>query len=119
MAITKTWEIEGVNVLSNLFQLQNVVRSIQWKLTVQNDGENLTPPQIAEIHGGVTLSLPDQNSFLSFETLTQEQMIAWVKNELGDQVKKYEKDAEQHVINSLIGAAPETMVVEPRPLPWA
>jgi len=118
MAITKTWEIEEIKVLTNLFQLQNVVRSIQWKLTVQNDGENLTPPQIAEIHGIVNLQLPDQNSFVSFENITEAQMVEWVKNDLGEKVKEFEKSAEHHVINTLMGAAPETMVIESIPLPW-
>lgn len=118
MAITKTWKIESVNVLTTLFQLQNVVRSIQWKLTAQNDGENLTPPQIAEIYGGVNLSLPDQNLFTSFETLTETQMISWVKEELGEKAKAFEKDAEQLVLTGLMNAAPETMMIEPKPLPW-
>jgi hypothetical protein len=119
MAITKTWTIEGVTVLTNLFELQNVIRTINWKLTVQNDGGNSTPPQIVYVNGSVTLALPEQTTFVPYETLTEEQMISWVKEELGSKAIAHERQAEDHVLSTLVSSSPETMVIESKSLPWA
>jgi hypothetical protein len=118
MAVIKTWEIENISVLTSLFQQQDVVRLVNWKLTVQNDGENNTPPQIVYIHGQNMLSLPDPNTFIPYINLTQEQILNWLFESLGDEKHKFEQQAEGQVLQTLINYSPETMKIESKPLPW-
>ena len=119
MAISKIWNIESVDVLNNLFDFQNVVRKIRWKLTVQNDGENNTPPQIVSISGEVNLDLPyDSTSYMNFESLTETELLNWVFTALGPKKYNYEVEVEGHLVNVLMNADSNISIVENKPLPW-
>lgn len=123
MAISKTWSIQSVDVLTNLFQMQNVVRSITWKLTLENDGEQigdtLTPPQVVNINGKTDIPLPyDVNSFVPYNMLTESQMLQLLTNSLGPKKDEFEKEAEMHMVNLLATKLPDMTITQP-PLPWA
>lgn len=76
MGLTYTWKLEGLKK-QNSNDFDNVIIGTRWKVTgTDEDG----------VHGsfiGATpfdLSTVDPNNFTPYESLTEEQVLTWVKN---------------------------------------
>lgn len=119
MAIKKTWDIINLHTVNNVFGFTNVVRVINWRLTVQNDGENGTIPQIIHVDGAAWVDLPyDPNSYIPFENLSKEEILTWLKTSMGDKWKQTENEAEDLLLQILLRDANSGMTVEEKPTPW-
>ena len=69
MTITKIWNITGMT------NTDGVVKTVTWEL-VGTDSES---GKIAKLGDTVNLNPADPESFTEFESLTQDQVIGWVK----------------------------------------
>ena len=108
MATTYTWTIK------QMFTLQtpdpDYVVNVLWTLTGV-DGQ-----YTASIGGNTMFDSNQSSTFIPYQDLTQEIVIGWVQNNLGEQgIANYEANV-QGQINSMI-----TPPVSPEntPLPWA
>lgn len=81
MTINYIWEIEKLDVQPEKAGLQNIVCRIHWNLIASED-------QYTANQNGVTDVCLDENSeFTPYEELSKQQIITWLENELGKQVK--------------------------------
>lgn len=126
MALVKKWEVKQTNVISNLFGLQNVVRSIDFLLTLEVTPDStpggtlgVTTPATFEQPGSVNLPLPyDTNSFVPFENLTKEQLENWLFTTLGPMKAEHERNIENTFALTLINQNPDTMQLVRMPVSW-
>jgi hypothetical protein len=92
--------IESVGRLraTNADGLQNVVRTVQYKIVCEYLGERLVNMFDVE------LPPPDLQSFVSFNNLTQLQVLGWVKESLGQQDIENRKNAMKTMIEQIVAA---------------
>lgn len=107
MAITNTWSVAQMDAYPEYEGHTDVVFTVHWRMG-GTDGEHTSG-----VYGAVGLTLDLDADYVPYADLTEEQVIGWVKDALGeDQVAIYEnKVAEQ------IAALANPPVVTP-PLPW-
>lgn len=75
MTTTYTWTISALDVEKEKDGLQDVVATVHWRLRATDDVDGLT----AEIYGADALGSPAPDSFVSFEQITEEQLISWLE----------------------------------------
>lgn len=75
MAVTYAWTISALDVEKEVEGLQDVVITVHWRLRATDDLDGVT----SEIYGADSLSTPETDSFVSFEELTQEQVVSWLE----------------------------------------
>jgi hypothetical protein len=75
MAITYTWDVQSIDVISEYNTNTNVVSRVVWKCTA-DDGTNTK-----EMTGVQDLNISnlDPESFVPYESVTKEQLVEWVK----------------------------------------
>jgi hypothetical protein len=117
MAIVKTWKIMSLQIMNNFVNLQNIVASATWQLTATYYDDLGREISIAR-HNSITyLGLPEDNNFIPFENLTEEQVVAWVKTVLGDsKVQEYEIMTCRHAIANITSEEINLTMVD---VPWA
>lgn len=93
------WKINSLKAYQQAEGLQSVVHIVDW--TVCKGG--------IEMNGIVTLSLPDPQTFIPFQDLTQNIVLGWV----WDKVKK---QAAESALQNRIDAAANAPIV--KDLPW-
>jgi hypothetical protein len=76
MSITYKWSIESMQALPTSGNLKNVVRDVQWKVVAIKDGAK------RELSAFVRLSPPSDDAFTDYNSLTQDQVLEWVKSVL-------------------------------------
>lgn len=82
---TYTWGFPALGVVYNEDNLENVIQTVNWTLTA-TDGE-----YSASCYGSVTLASPSPASFTPYDEVTEEMVIAWTTEALGEeQVAQYE-----------------------------
>jgi len=107
MSTTYTWTIDNVDCVPEANGLINIISAVHWRLTA-SDGVNT-----GEVYGKVLLDFPDSDSFTSFDSLTEDQIVAFLHsamttNEITKQlaVADYELNkSKEHLAKSV-------------PLPW-
>ena len=105
--ITKTWNITGLAVRPTLLGFNNVVSVVDWNFSVTAYDRTSTT------FGAVQLGEPGVD-FIDASELTQEQIISWVKNSLGnDAVAKLDSRVTNEALNLSMP------IVTELPLPWA
>jgi len=108
MAITNTWNIVAMNAYPQHEGETDVVFTVHWTL-VGTDGT-----YTGSVYGSVGVTYDSSLPFTPYAQLTQDQVIGWVKEALGEeQVANYETNVAAQIENQ---ANPP--VVTP-PLPWA
>lgn len=75
MAVSYAWTISALDVEKEKEGLQDVVVTVHWRLRATDDLDDLT----AEIYGADSLPLPSSDGFVSFEEITQEQLVGWLE----------------------------------------
>ena len=102
------WRILSMNCLKNLDGLSDVVYEINWLCYAMIEGFD------GATQGFVFVEYNPEVPYIPFAELTQEQVIMWVKNSLGEMaVSQYEQQALAFAQEK---AHPKT--ITPR-LPWA
>jgi hypothetical protein len=107
MTITNTWNVVQMDVYPEKDGEEEVAFTVHWDLIGTNDIYS------GRVYGSVGVNLDPDQPFTPYEELTQEQVIGWVKDALGeDQVTSYEENVAQQIKNQI-----NPPVITP-PLPW-
>jgi hypothetical protein len=107
MAITNTWAVVQMDCYPELDGDTDVVFTVHWTLN-GTDGA-----YAGSVYGSVGVTLDEGGTFTPYASLTEAQVIGWVKDALGEeQVAAYEASVAQQIADQ---ANPP--VVNP-PLPW-
>jgi hypothetical protein len=81
------WEVAAVKASKELNGKTNVVSQVQWQVTATDGTLN------GSVYGNQDLQV-DESNFTSFDQLTEQTMIGWVKAAIGDeQVATFEAKA--------------------------
>lgn len=75
MSLTYTWNISQLDTATE-GSLDGVVKNVHWRYVV-TDGEHS-----ADIYGSFTPDPPESNTFISYDQLTQNNIIAWLESKL-------------------------------------
>lgn len=102
--------IVSVKTINNE-QFQNCVCSVKYQIVCNYKGES----QINMFD--VELSAPSAESFMTYQNLTQEQVLAWVQEAIGEDALANRRSAMVTMIDQII-AAKENQAVETA-LPWS
>lgn len=107
MAITNTWAVVQMDCYPEQDGDTDVVFTVHWTLN-GTDGT-----YAGSVYGSVGVTLDEGGAFTPYASLTEAQVIGWVKDALGEeQVAAYEASVAQQIADQ---ANPP--VVNP-PLPW-
>jgi len=108
VTIKYNWIIAQLDCYPEYEGHKDVVFTAHWRMD-GTDGEHT-----AGVYGTVGLKLDPEAKFTPFEKLTQEQVVGWVEDALGEeQVKQYEES-----VANQIETLANPPVVSP-PLPWS
>jgi hypothetical protein len=76
MSVTFKWQVMQLDVLASENELSNVVKSVHWK-HIATDGTNTN-----EIYGELRIDSPNTESFISYDSLSESNVISWLENKL-------------------------------------
>ena len=108
MSITYNWTIVQMDTYPEYEDKTDVVFTVHWTLN-GTDGV-----YAAGVYGSVAVALTEGATYTPYDKLTEEQVVGWVKDALGEkQVADYEANVAKQIADQ---ANPP--VVTP-PLPWA
>lgn len=108
MSVSYNWIVEQMDAYPEKDNLQEVVFNVHWRCNA-NDGN-----YHATGYGTVGVEFDQSETFIPYSSLTQDEVVGWVKNALGsEQVADIERGLEGQ-IDSLI--TPPTVTL---PLPWS
>ena len=105
MSITYQWSIENLQTFSNEEQ-SKIVTMVGWKVTGSNG------QQSSAIYGVQPISYDFQKPFTPYENLTEQNVLDWVKENMGEKVLDCEKDILFQINNQI-----NPQIVVPN-LPW-
>lgn len=106
MAITYTWSITGLKKAPQLNGLTDVVTTVEYAYTGVDENGNS-----ASFHGSVELPEPSEDGFVSIESLTEEEVLAWAKDAAATQYMK--QNIKAKIANNI---SPKNIQVDA--LPW-
>lgn len=107
MAITYTWSVVQMDCYPEYEQEADVVFNVHWTMNGV-DGE-----YTGSVYGSQSLTLDSGADFTPYPDLTEEQVVGWVKDAMGEeQVASLEANVAQQIDNQI-----NPPVVNP-PLPW-
>lgn len=109
MANIHTWRILELLCRPRLHEKDNVIFKVVWECQAHNPDN----PDIVAQHVDSTEIPYSPDSFTPYEGLTEEQVIAWVREQLGSVFEAVERAMDERL---RIASLPP--VVSP-PLPWA
>ena len=100
---TYTWEVESLDCVPD----GNVVSCVHWRLK-GTDGANT-----AEVYGTQDIEHNAKNAFIVYESLTKDDVIDWVQNDMGvDAVTQL-----QEALDKRLETLAKPPVISPK-LPW-
>jgi len=108
MAITNTWAINQMDCYPEYEGEADVVFAVHWRLNATDGTYN------GSAYGSIGLTLDPDADFVSFADLTEEQVIGWVQDALGEE----QVDALEANVAKQIEDQANPPVVSPT-LPWA
>lgn len=109
MSITYTFKIDDIEVL----ETQSIVKNVTWTLTASDSKND------ASVYTTTQIEFNPSSSFIPYDQLTEDQVIQWVKDTLGDGIKMYE-----NVVDAKLKKLQEVVTVDltktsiPKKLPW-
>jgi hypothetical protein len=105
MANTYNWDINFIEVKPLLNDLTNVVSIVSWTYN------GISPEDITvKIDGETTIPSPQGNNFISYDTLTKENVVTWLEDILNVSDLQLRVDTRIDFIKN-----PPTITL---PLPW-
>ena len=108
MAISYLWNVQQMDCYPEYEGEADVVFAVHWRLNA-TDGT-----YSGSAYGSIGLTLDPDADFVSFADLTEEQVIGWVQDALGEE----QVDALEANVAKLIEDQANPPVVSPT-LPWA
>ena len=118
MAYTYEWKIKGLKKAVNANDLSDVIIGTQWQVTgISEDGHSgsfngATPFKVADV---------DPNNFTSFENLTEEQVLGWIKSVVSgsNRTTNYWDHISGQIQKEIIRNSQVHVELQPGDLPWA
>lgn len=105
--INVSWTVDSIEVKPVVGSHENVVYNVQWRVIAREEHH------VASSYGSVNLAFSEEDPFIPYEDLTEEQVINWVKQTLGPEtVQSIENSATAEL--EKIKNPPTIM----KPLPW-
>ena len=77
MANTKKWVIAALDCKPSVDTMTDVVAVVHWRKQATEVVDDKT--YTADMYGACQIGLPDAETFISFEDLTEEEVITWLK----------------------------------------
>lgn len=111
MSVNYSWVITSLNCVEQENTLENVVKSVDWKLVASDTHNEKTIDTY--VLGNTLFPSPEQSDFVSFSDLTQQQIISWIEQTIP-------AEEIENCKNYLAGKLDLQRVVETvtLPLPW-
>ena len=107
--IEYTWIIVQMEAHPTYFDHDNVVFNVHWTLRAEDGAFQ------ASVYGSQSLNVEtiDEDTFTSYEDLTQAQVVEWLEESMGDErVDELKESLEREIENQ------RTPTVVTPPLPW-
>ncbi|WP_257540678.1 hypothetical protein [Sphingobium sp. CFD-1] len=101
------WTFPAFHVARHADGLSNVVTDVDWRLSATDDEGHS-----AVLTGRVGIADPDAGSFTDFDSLTPEQVQAWVEGQLGSEADKLKAMLDARIAEMI---DPPTAILTP---PW-
>lgn len=76
MSIVYTWNVNTLETAASENDLSDVIRTVHWRLSATDGVHN------DEIIGTVYLGEPNADNFTEFNSITEQQVIAWVESKV-------------------------------------
>lgn len=109
---TITWKIDALDCKPQEGELADVAIIAHWRCNGSQTVDGST--YSGSVYGSAALGQPDPNAFTPYDQLTEAQVVAWVKEQLGQN----KVDATEANVEVQVAAAISPPVITP-PLPWA
>lgn len=111
MTATFKYSLDDFKVYSNN-QAQNIVKSVKFKIVCEH------MEQMRESFQTIEFADPDFNNFTEFKALTQDQILAWVTDHLGQEEIDALKFGLQSIIEQELAKTDNQPVLENVKAPW-
>jgi hypothetical protein len=116
MALTYTWKINSIKKQDNpSLQLNDIIIQTYWEcIGTDEDGNSGT-------FNGATPFNPDQvdiNNFTTYENLTENQVLDWIKNVVGSNTV-YKAHIDEQIQKQINVITNSVVTVDAQALPWA
>ena len=87
MAIGYTWDVSTVDTYPTLESNADVVYSVHWRLTAEDDANQDADGNnwIATVYGTQSVDTSDLSSFTAFADLTSSDVQGWVETAMGEE----------------------------------
>ena len=108
--MTLTWTITSLDTIKSENSLSDIVYNIGWKLTGSDGGFSYVKTGKA-IH----LASPESSSFTAYNSLTESDVIGWLKSHLGST----EVTAIEDEVTAEITSLKDSNSEENKTLPWS
>ena len=96
MTINYTWTITNLQCAPSENGLTNVIKTIHWRYTGQEEEENGLS---AVINGLIGVESPDPDNFMEYSSITEDIIISWLENILN--VSGDSLSLQQSIINEI------------------
>ena len=110
MNITTQWNITHMNAHPSLDGMENVISHVVWTCTATDADSGETVKEQAQL----SMGLPSTTQFTAFSSLTEAEVLTWVKQILGESVVA---QVENNVKTALVTKLAPIVMIED--LPWA
>lgn len=107
MTTTYKWTISMLECVPNLNGLENVVQTIRWKFSGDDE------VNYAEIDGVTSITQPDPTDFVQYASLTEEQVITWLIASIGEE----DVASATSTVDSILESLANPPIITPA-LPW-
>jgi hypothetical protein len=103
--ISYTWDIWKIECVPTVGELTNVVKHVYWYRRASNDVYQAT------IDGWSTISDPDKDAFVSYNSLTKQDVINWLESVVD--VTKLDNDLAEMLVS--VTESKSVIVID---IPW-
>jgi len=102
MTNTYTWDIPNIEHAPTEDGLNNVAKTVHYRYTAVSDQVNAEGnPYSATAYGSVGLDAPEAGSFTDFDSLTKDQVVAWVLAKLDMDEATLQAALDQRIENDI------------------
>jgi hypothetical protein len=109
MSTTYTFKIDNVEVM----ETQSIVKNVTWTLTASDSKNN------ASVYTTTQIEFNSSSSFTPYDQLTEDQIIQWVKDTLGECIDLYKNVADAKLKKlQEVAKVDLTEIAIPKKLPW-
>lgn len=102
MSNTYTWDIPNIEYAPTEGALTNVAKTVHYRYTaVSSDTNSEGNPYSATAYGSIGLDAPEADGFTNFDSLTKDQVVAWVLAKLDMDESTLQAALDQRIENDI------------------